>query len=79
MTREISVSSNGRILVLMATTAGRLWENEGNVLSAIFDDVQEPKSSAKTERASFGVYESILVRLPRASGSILACCFQMHH
>ena len=67
-------------VVLVATTAYCHWEELGNVvLRTVFDNVQEPKLSIKSvpERGGVGVYESILIRVPRFSRAIAACCFHM--
>ena len=65
--------------VLIATIAYCHWGKQGNVVRTVFDDVQEPKLSVKTERGGVGVYESILIGLPRFSRAIAGCCFQMRY
>ena len=68
--------------VLIATTAYYRWEKLGHVEGAVFDNVQEPKLSVKSEveeRGGVGVYESILIRPPRFCRATAACCLQMRY
>ena len=47
----------------MASTAYCHWGKLGSVvLGSVFDDVQDPKPSVKTEKGGVGEYESILIR-----------------
>ena len=54
-------------VVLIATTACCHWDKLGNVLRTVFDTVQEPNLSVRTEGVGVGESESILLRPPRCS------------